>query len=137
MLDLRDAIAAQTPESDQALINELFDEVITYQVGITDATYAPLNNGQYRVQLNVEAQKLITTDLGQQTTAPLEMPVMIALQNQDGDVIYEAEHTLDGMESSVEMTVSELPAVAAIDGDYILPSSFLPDNTKPVRPLED
>ena len=103
----------------------------------SDATYNPFTDGQYRVQLNVEAQKLITTDLGQQTTAPLEMPVAIALQNQAGEVIYEAEHTLNGVESTVEVTVSELPVVAAVDGDYTLPSSFLPDNTKPVRPLED
>ena len=137
VLDLKDAIAAQAPEGAKALINELYAEVITYQVGITDATYEPLTDGQYRVQLNVEAQKLITTDLGQQTTAPLIMPVAIALHNQAGDVIYEAEHSLNGAEDTIEITVRDLPALAAIDGDYTLPSSFLPDNTKPVRPLQD
>ncbi|MEM1311356.1 MAG: peptidase, partial [Cyanobacteria bacterium P01_H01_bin.153] len=66
ILDLRDAIAAQAAESDRPLVNELFAEVITYQVGITDATYEPLADGQYRVQLSVTAQKLTTTGLGEQ-----------------------------------------------------------------------
>ncbi|MEM6520757.1 MAG: peptidase, partial [Cyanobacteria bacterium P01_C01_bin.70] len=137
ILDLRDAIAAQAAESDRPLVNELFAEVITYQVGITDATYEPLADGQYRVQLSVTAQKLTTTGLGEQTTEPLEMPVAITLQNQNGDIIYEAEQTLDGAESTVEVTVNEQPIRAAIDPDYALPSSFLQDNAKPIRPLRN
>ncbi|MEM9119787.1 MAG: peptidase [Cyanobacteria bacterium P01_F01_bin.56] len=137
ILDLRDAIVAQAPESDRPLINELFAEVITYQVGITDATYEPVADGQYRVQLDVATQKLITTDLGQQTAERLTIPVVIALQNSDGEVIYEAEHAFEEAASTVEIMVNEPPGMAAIDPNYTLPSSFLPDNTKPIRPLRN
>ncbi|MEM1281367.1 MAG: hypothetical protein AAGG53_15415 [Cyanobacteria bacterium P01_H01_bin.152] len=57
--------------------------------------------------------------------------------HQAGDVIYEAEHSLDSAEDTIAVTVGDRPAVAEIDSDYTLPSSFLPDNIKPVRPLED
>ncbi|MEM1279802.1 MAG: hypothetical protein AAGG53_07190 [Cyanobacteria bacterium P01_H01_bin.152] len=52
-------------------------------------------------------------------------------------MIYEAEHSLNGAADTIEVMVSDRPAMAAIDGDYTLPSSFLQDNIKPVRPLED
>ncbi|MEM9087448.1 MAG: peptidase [Cyanobacteria bacterium P01_F01_bin.53] len=135
VLDLRDAIATQAPSDQRAAIEELFAQVVTFQVGLTDAVFEPLANGDYRIQLQVDAQKLYTTQLGQQTAAALDLPLTISLRNQAGEVIYEEERYLQDAQATVELVVGELPVSASVDGDYALPSSFLQDNTKRLRPL--
>ena len=54
VLDLQNAIAAAAPSRDRPVIDELFTQVITYQVGLTDAVSKPLANGGYQVQLLVD-----------------------------------------------------------------------------------
>ena len=137
VLDLRDAIAAQAPIEQRADIEELFAQVVTFQVGLTDAVFEPLANGDYRIQLQVDAQKLYTTQLGQQTAAALDLPLTISLRNEAGEVIYEEERYLQDAQATVELVVGERPVSASVDGDYALPSSFLQDNTKRVRPLKE
>ncbi|MEO1299220.1 MAG: peptidase, partial [Cyanobacteria bacterium J06636_16] len=135
VLDLRDVIVAQAPADQRAAIEELFAQVVTFQVGLTDAVFEPLANGDYRIQLQVDAQKLYTTQLGQQTAAVLDLPLTISLRNEAGEVIHEEERYLQDAQATVELVVSERPVSASVDGDYALPSSFLQDNTKRVRPL--
>ncbi|MEL7227090.1 MAG: peptidase, partial [Cyanobacteria bacterium J06576_12] len=61
VLDLRDAIAAQaSTATEQSTIRDLFAQVLTYQVGLADATYALRDDGKYEISLTLEAQKLET-----------------------------------------------------------------------------
>lgn len=133
VLDLQDAILAQTSAPDQAIVRELFNQVITYQVGVTDAVATPLPDGTFKVDLQLDAQKFYTRNLGQQDSAPLDIPVTITLENQAGEIIYNQKHWLDQQYAIVSLTTNERPTFAAIDPNYVLPSAFLQDNRRPIR----
>ncbi len=135
VLDLKNQISAQASTKDRALIDELFNEVVTYQVGLTDAIAEPLDKGQYRVSLNLAAQKRYTTDLGLQESAPLNMPLAILVKDRRGKTIYDSQQFIDKPQTTVELIVSARPASVSLDGDYVLPSAFTQNNTRPIRIL--
>ncbi|MEM9216020.1 MAG: peptidase [Cyanobacteria bacterium P01_F01_bin.150] len=136
VLDLRDSILAQTPTPKQDIVRELFEQVITYQVGITDAIATPLLDGGFEIELHLDAQKIYTQNLGQQDSVPLDIPVTITLENEAGNIIYDQEHQLNQQYSVVSFEIDQMPSFAAIDPNYILPSSFLQDNRRAVRTEE-
>ncbi|MEO1341775.1 MAG: peptidase, partial [Cyanobacteria bacterium J06635_13] len=115
------------------IIEELFNRVVTYQVGITNAVYEPLANDEYKITLDLAGQKIYTTELGKQDFANLDLPVTIALKDATGKEIYRQKHPLPQKETTLELTVDKLPATVAIDPDYVLPSTFLHNNVKPIR----
>ena len=134
VLDLRDAILSKSPVNKREKIKELFSSVITYQVGLTDAVYQQLPNGKYKIKLNVVAQKLSTSDLGQQKSTALNLPFTISLDDEQGNKIYLKKHQINQQQGSIDIVTNELPTFAAIDGNYVFPSAFLQDNTKRLRP---
>ena len=134
VLDLRDAILSKSPVNKREKIKELFSSVITYQVGLTDAVYQKLPDGKYKIRLNVIAQKLYTTDLGQQKSTALNLPFTISLDDERGNKIYIKKHQINQQQGTIDIVTNKLPTFAAIDGNYVLPSAFLQDNTKRLRP---
>ncbi|MEM9276266.1 MAG: peptidase [Cyanobacteria bacterium P01_F01_bin.143] len=133
VIDLLDKILAQAEESDRPVIAELFNRVVTYQVGISDAVYQPISDNKYQVTLDIEAQKIYTEELGKQEITSLDLPVTIILEDEKGNEIYRAKHQVDGQQATVELVVDKVPSRSAIDPDYVLPSAFLQDNFKQVR----
>ncbi|MEL6929957.1 MAG: peptidase [Cyanobacteria bacterium J06600_6] len=133
IIDFKSKIIAKTKESDRPIIEELFNRVVTYQVGITDAVYESQSNGKYKITLDLAGQKLYTTELGKQDFANLDLPVTIALKDATGKEIYRQKHSLPQKETTLELTVDKLPTTAAIDPDYVLPSAFLHNNIKSIR----
>ena len=137
VLDLRDAIAAQaSTTAEQSTIRDLFAQVLTYQVGLADATYAPSADGQYEVSLTLEAQQLQTTGLGEQQSQPLNLPVTIELNDAEGNSIEVIKPVLTDTQTTLTLITNELPSSAAIDPDYRLPSAYLQDNVKQIRPVQ-
>jgi aminopeptidase N len=134
VLDLRDAILSKAPVTKREEIKELFSSVITYQVGLTDAVYQQLPDGKYKIRLNIQAQKLYTTDLGQQKSTTLNLPFTISLDDERGNNIYLQKHQINQQQGTIDIVTNKLPTFAAVDGNYVLPSAFLQDNTKRLRP---
>ncbi|MGB3300049.1 MAG: hypothetical protein WBA76_17440 [Phormidesmis sp.] len=135
VLDLRDAIAAQAPTAtEQSTIRDLFAQVLTYQVGIADATYTPIADGQYEILLTLEAQKFKTTGLGEQQALPLNLPVTIELADAEGNPIKTVKPLLTDARTTLKLVTDQLPDSAAVDPDYRLPSAYLQDNVKRLRP---
>jgi ABC-2 type transport system permease protein len=137
VLDLRDAILNKTPTQQREAISELFAKVITYQVGLTDAVFQQLPDGKYKIRLKVETQKLYTTNLGQQKSAVLNLPITISLEDEAGKQIYLQKHQINQQQATIDVITNKLPTYAAIDGNYILPSAFLQDNLKRLRPASE
>ena len=133
ILDLRDALLAQAPDTKQAAIRTLFAQVLTYQVGLADAVITPLPNGQFNIQLELDAQKLRTTGLGEQETLPLDVPITVALSDADGELVYEAQHQIAETQATLEVVTDKQPTYAAVDPNYRLPSPFVHDNVKRLR----
>lgn len=135
VLDLRDAIATQAPTAAaQSTIRDLFAQVLTYQVGIADATYAPRSDGKYEISLTLEAQKFQTTGLGEQKALPLNLPVTIELNDAEGNPIKVVKPLLTDSQTTLTLVTDKLPDSAAVDPDYRLPSAYLQDNVKQLRP---
>lgn len=133
IIDLQNTILSEASEKERSIIKELFDKVITYQVGITDAVYQTLADDKYKTTLDIEGQKIYTMDLGKQEITDLNLPVTIVLQNKNGQEIYRQKHQIENQQVSLELITDKLPTTAAIDPDYILPSAFLQDNFKTIR----
>ena len=110
--------------------------MLTYQVGLADATYAPSADGQYEVSLTLEAQQLQTTGLGEQQSQPLNLPVTIELNDAEGNSIEVIKPVLTDTQTTLTLITNELPSSAAIDPDYRLPSAYLQDNVKQIRPVQ-
>jgi aminopeptidase N len=134
VLDLRNAILAQAPAADQATIRDLFAQVLTYQVGLTDAAFRPRADGKYDIRLTIEAQKLIASGLGQQQARPLNLPVTVQLTDANGQPIKTIRPLLSDAETTLTLVTDELPKAAAVDPDYKLPSAYVQDNIKQLRP---
>jgi ABC-type transport system involved in multi-copper enzyme maturation permease subunit len=130
VLDLQNALLAQAPVAEQDTIRNLFAQVVTYQVGLANATVTPLANGQFTITLALDAQKIRTEGLGEQAILPLDLPVTVALSDTEGETIYLARHHLSEPQTTVEIVTDEAPAYAAVDPDYRLPSPFVQDNVK-------
>ncbi|WP_413165409.1 hypothetical protein ACL6C3_03580 [Capilliphycus salinus ALCB114379] len=134
VLDLRDAILAQSSNEQREIISELFANVITYQVGLSDAVFEALPDGKYKVKLRVEAQKLYTTQLGKQESEALDLPLTISLSDENGKQIFSKKYQISDQNATIDLVTNQRPAYAAVDGNYLLPSAFLQDNIKRLRP---
>ena len=137
VLDLRNAILSKAPASKRETIKELFSSVITYQVALTDATYQKLSDGKYKIKLKLEAQKLYTSNLGQQKSTVLNLPFTISLSDREGNQIYLKKHQIDRKQETIDIITDKLPTYATVDDNYILPSAFLQDNIKRLRPISE
>ncbi|MEM9927136.1 MAG: peptidase [Cyanobacteria bacterium P01_D01_bin.50] len=137
VLDLRNAILNKAPVAKREQIKELFSSVITYQVGLTDAVYQQLPDGKYKIRLNLIAQKLYTSDLGQQKSTALNLPFTISLDDVKGNKIYLKQHQINQQQGTIDIVTNKLPTFATVDGNYVLPSAFLQDNTKRLRPASE
>jgi len=133
VIDLRDAILSKAGAEKREVINELFAEVITYQVSLTDAVWQKLPDGKYKIKLKVEAQKLYTSNLGEQKSAVLNIPFTVSLEDAEGNRIYQQKHQVNQQQATIEVVTDKLPTYAAVDGSYILPSAVLQDNVKRLR----
>lgn len=131
IIDLQDKILAKANEQDRPIVTELLNRVVTYQVGITKAVSQPLPDGKYQTTLNIEAQKIYTSDLGKQDFANLDIPVTIVLEDAEGNEIYRQKHQIDNQQATIEIITDKEVVNSAIDPDYILPSAYLQDNIKP------
>ncbi|MBD2252781.1 ABC transporter permease/M1 family aminopeptidase [Nostoc parmelioides] len=133
VIDLRDAILSKAAAERREVISELFAQVITYQVSLTDAVWQNLPDGKYKIKLKVEAQKLYTSNLGEQKSAVLNIPFTVSLEDASGNRIYQQKHQVNQQQATIEVVTDELPTYAAVDGSYILPSAVLQDNVKRLR----
>jgi len=135
VIDLQDALISQTDSDAEAqVVRELFAQVLTFQVGIAEATYTPSVDGRYDVSLTIEAQRFRTSGLGQQEALPIDLPVEIVLTDERDHPLKTVTPTLSDSQTTLSLTTTELPAYATIDPDFKLPSAYTQDNRKRLRP---
>ncbi|MEO0806985.1 MAG: peptidase [Cyanobacteria bacterium J06643_4] len=134
VIDLQNSLMAQAESNaDKALIGELFNQVLTYQVGLGDVVYRDRADGRYDVVINVEAQKIQTTGLGEQSTHPVNLPITIELRDANNQLIQTFQPTINQEQSTITLVTDQVPSSATIDPRYRLPSAYLQDNTRVVH----
>jgi hypothetical protein len=115
-------LEAVTPDSMQYVIDDWFREITLYENRATEATYTPTDDGRYRVELTVDAQKVRADSLGSETDVEMNDYVDIGVFASSADVdaaeqeaLYLKKHRLTSGEQTVTVTVNEEPAQAGID----------------------
>ena len=118
--ELVEAIAAVTPPDLQYLIDDLFRTITLYENRALKASYEPLEDGRYRVTLELEAKKLRCDGEGREKEVPLremiDVGVFAGAEEADERVLYLDKRPITGgAPQTVTIIVDEKPTAAGID----------------------
>ena len=135
---------AAAPDSLEGFVSDLFREITLYENRAVDATYTETDDGQYRVELTVNAKKLQADSLGTEQETQLDAPLPIGVFAADADVgaeeqkeLYLQKHDLTSGEQTVTITVDEKPARAGIDPYVTLVDRNTDDNVTSVSRADE
>ena len=77
--DLIDLFRAEARPDQQALIDDLFEKIVLWDLEVTDATSEALPDGRYRVKMTVRAAKRESDGAGHDTEVPLDEPLDVGV----------------------------------------------------------
>ena len=69
--DLYAELRAVTPDSLHSLLRDLFEEITLWDVRADEARVEPVGDGSYRVTLAIEAKKVRSDSIGNETEVPM------------------------------------------------------------------
>ena len=121
-LDLVRHIKAVAGENDYDFIDDMFAKITLFDLKTTSATAKKLENGNYQVELTIEADKVYADGKGEETTAKLDDYFDIGIFSSDPDeaksdehvLKFDKEHIVTG-ENKLVFEVEELPKFAGVD----------------------
>jgi ABC-2 type transport system permease protein len=119
-LDVVNAFKAVTPDTLQYLITDLFETITLWENEAKSASYAKLDNGKYKVTLEVSTHKFRADSIGNQTEIPLEDYIDIGVLGEDDEELYLKKHKLTHSQSDIEIIVDKKPFRAGIDPYVVL-----------------
>ncbi|WP_251951720.1 ABC transporter permease/M1 family aminopeptidase [Salinibacter ruber] len=133
------------PDSLESFIGDLFREITIYDNRATKATYTKTEDGQYRVDLTVEAHKQQADSIGASPTeAPMDLPVEIGVFAKSADVgadeqqvLHKRKRRVTSGEQKISVVVDEKPARAGIDPYGLLIDRNTDDNLTSVEKSEN
>ena len=113
---LVDALRAVTPEKYQYLLTDLFETVTLYDNRITAATVSPRADGKFDVTLTVNTAKVRSDEVGNETKATMDDEELdVGIFNAADKLIYLQKHGFRAGDTTLTVTVDELPKSAGID----------------------
>jgi ABC-type transport system involved in multi-copper enzyme maturation permease subunit len=114
--DLVTALRAVTPEKYQYLITDLFETVTLYDNRVAAATITQRPDGQFDVTLTVNAAKLRSDNVGNETpTAMNQEEIDVGVYDAAGKLIYLKKHPFSDGQTQLTIAVDQPPASAGID----------------------
>ncbi|MEP1552153.1 MAG: M1 family aminopeptidase [Paraglaciecola sp.] len=121
-LDLvRHLDAVSTPE-EQAYIQDLFSQITIYDLQAKEISQVTDENGQTTVIFTVSAQQFAADGKGKETEQPFSQEVEIVLFSDDPNnfaadnkIIYKGLHAIESGNTTIELTVDQVPNYAGID----------------------
>jgi aminopeptidase N len=141
--DLVRRFEAAAPDSLRGFVSDLFRKITLYENRALDATYTKTDDGRYRVELTVKAQKKHADSLGTERETPIDAPLPIGVFAKDTEVgadeqkeLYLRRHDLTSGKQTVTVTVDEKPAKAGIDPYVLLVDRDTDDNVTTVSKAE-
>lgn len=132
MPDLVKTILANVPDELQQQVGELFSEVITYYFGVRDSYLIARNDGRFDVRMTVEARKLYTHRLGEQTSAVLDWPLTVVIEDEQGTVLHKGTLLFTSEEQAFDITLDGKPHTIKLDPGFVLPAAHTPFRTRAV-----
>ncbi len=141
--DLVRRFEAAAPDTLKRFVSDLFRTITLYENRAVDATYTETDDGRYRVDLTVKAQKKHADSLGAEQETPIDAPLPIGVFAKNAEVgaeeqeaLYLQKHKLTNGEQAVTVTVDEKPAKAGIDPYVTLVDRDTDDNVTTVSKAE-
>ncbi len=139
-LDLLQFLKAEAPESTHGLIDELFKKITIFDLKVKTAKAEKLENGHYRVEIEVEAHKYHATGQGEESEVDLSNNFDIAVFSEDPDKAKGSDHVLyfekrplkKGLNNFV-IEVEQLPAYVGVDPYIKMIDRKSDDNLKKVE----
>jgi hypothetical protein len=135
---LVDRLREQTPEELRYLIKDLFEDITLFENKTTKATTEKLENGKYRVKIDVVCVKKKADAIGKETEVPMNDYLEVGAYSKPesgkryGKLLHRERVLLSEGEHSLEFEVDELPHEAGIDPRHLLIDPVLADNLKRV-----
>ena len=121
-LDFLHEVYKVAPPKYHYLIDDWFKKVVTYDLKITDASYQKLDNGRYKINIDIQTIKYEAKSLGEEKKVYLEEPLQIGLFDkhpknvkQGEEILYLKNHNFNKDSSEIEIIVSRLPKYVTID----------------------
>lgn len=119
-LDLYAELRAVTPDSHQALLKDLFEEVTLWEVRTERARVERTDAGEYQVTLEVAGKKLRADSVGAETEVPMDDLVEVGVFAPGGDdelgaPLYLQQHRVRSGAQTIRVTVAQEPARAGVD----------------------
>ncbi len=110
------------PEDRTSIVEDLFETITLYDNQATDATLETLDDGTYRLTLNVESTKYRADGQGTESEVPMNDWVDVAVFGDEeegappeGRILYLEKHHITEGESVIEILLTEEPQQAGVD----------------------
>ncbi|MEI6409772.1 MAG: M1 family aminopeptidase [Bacteroidota bacterium] len=135
-LDAIDEFYAQTPDSLDYVVKDLFEDITLFENRTTSTAMKELPGGKYEVTIKIECRKLKADDLGKQTEVPINDYVEIGAfakpesGKKYGKTLYRQRVKITQKESTFTFTVDAKPHKAGVDPFSLLIDRNPEDNLK-------
>ncbi len=136
--DLLARIRAHAGPEAQPLIDDLFDHIVIYDLKTEEARYRELDDGRYKVTLQLQAKKFHADGQGVETPVSINNHIDVAVLGesssvgQPAEVLYLQKHHFEQAQTEITVTVDKLPLSAGIDPFNIMIDRLPDDNIKPI-----
>ena len=134
--DLIEALAEQTPEKYQYLLDDLFNKITLFENRTLATNYRELEDGKYEVTIDVECKKFEADDKGEQSSVTVDDWIEIGAfaEPESGEKYGATLHRelvkMDQEANQYKFVVDQVPALAGIDPFLLLIDRLPEDNMK-------
>ena len=134
-LDLMAELKAVTPDSLQSLLSDLFEKNTWWELETKKVAVSPLQDGQWKVDIDVKARKVTVDTKGTETEVPMDDLVEIGVYRAGGEAtrgveLYRVLHRVKAGEQRITVVVEAKPVRAGIDPRYLLTDDEPTDNIR-------
>ncbi len=141
-LNLLEELYLVTPKEQHVLIDDWIKRVITYDLGITTATYKKRNDDRYEITVRVSASRFETNKNGHEDKIGINEPISIGIFqshpkdiNNKKDVLYLEPHHINKKEMEFKIIVEKRPSYISIDPYFTRLDKNTKNNTMLVSTL--
>jgi len=138
--ELVDRLRAQTPDSLQYLITDLFEEITLFDDRVVgDPSVEETGDGRWRVSFEVRTGKIRADSVGAETQIPMDDYLDVAVfaepeEGRDrGRMLASERRRFTGGRHTIELTVDEPPYEVGIDPSFFLIDRIPDDNLRRIR----
>lgn len=142
-LDLVRHIKAVAQKSDYSFIDDMFEKITLFDLKMKSATAKKLDNGNYQVELSIEAEKYYADGKGKESKTELDDYFDIGIFASDPDKAKSDEHVLKftkehlrNGENKFIFEVKSLPKFTGVDPYHIMIDRNSDDNIIAVKLLD-